>query len=47
MRLFDFFKPRMHKQTECSNSATNEEQHPSEVRDTPHDAKSTPEYAAI
>ncbi len=43
MRLFDFFKSRKHKQTECYNSSANEEQYPSGVCDIPLDAKYTPE----
>lgn len=43
MGLFDFFNSRKHKQTECSKSSANEEQHPTGVCDIPLDAKYTPE----
>ena len=43
MGLFDFFKSKKHKQTECPNSSANEEQYPSGVCDIPLDAKYTPE----
>lgn len=43
MGLFDFFKSRKHKQTECFNSSANEERQPSGVCDIPLDAKYTPE----
>lgn len=43
MGLFDFFKSRKHKQTECFNSSANEERQPSGVCGIPLDAKYTPE----
>lgn len=43
MGLFDFFKSKKHKQTECSNSSVDGEQHLAGVCDIPLDAKYTPE----
>lgn len=43
MGLFDFFKYRKHKQTECSNSSVDGEQHLAGVCEIPLDAKYTPE----